>query len=375
MDFFKREFIDKYYPKAYMIPAMKIWKLPDGKENKFPEMCRNGKYFAELKKDGYWYEYEKTDSGSYLFSRNVSKTTGLLTEKMANVPHIKEIFEKSSLPSGTVIIGEIYYPGKTSKDVTKVMGCLAEEAIQRQEKNGYIKYYIHDIIYYNNISLLSVGAYDRYRILKAICEKHGLLNNPYLELAAIVTENIEDFTANAFAKGEEGVVLKEKLAPYSPDKRPAWATIKKKKMDFADAICIGFCDATKEYEGKEITNWEYWVSSDPTEIAYKGIDGYKGYLKGELIPVTKGWFYGWKTAIEIGAYNDEGKLVKIGTVSSGLTDELREDFKNNPSKYLNKVVELQCMEKDAKEHTLRHPFFKRFRDDKNEKDCTFKEIF
>ena len=129
------------------------------------------------------------------------------------------------------------------------------------------------------------------------------------------------------------------------------------------------------YEGKEISNWEYWVSSDPTGIAYKGIDGYKGYLKGELIPVTKGWFYGWKTAIEIGAYNDEGKLVKIGTVSSGLTDELREDFKNNPSKYLNKVVELQCMEKDAKEHTLRHPFFKRFRDDKNEKDCTFKEIF
>lgn len=375
INYFDKNLIDKFYPGAYMVPAMKVWKLPDNKENKFPEMCANGKYFAELKKDGYWYEYEKTTHGSYLFSRNISKTNGLLTEKSANVPHIIEIFEKSSLPTGTIIIGEIYYPGKSSKDVTGIMGCLAEEAIKRQEKIGYIKYYIHDIICYNNISLINAGAYDRYRILKAICERHNLLNNEYIELANAVTENIEEFSVKALASGEEGVVLKEKNAVYSPDKRPAWSTIKRKKMDFADAICIGFCDATKEYEGKEIANWEYWVSSDSMEIAYKGIDGYKGYLNGELIPVTKGWFYGWKTAIEIGAYNDEGKLVKIGTVSSGLTDELREDFKNNPSKYLNKVVELQCMEKDSKEHTLRHPFFKRFRDDKNEKDCTFKEIF
>jgi hypothetical protein len=33
------------------------------------------------------------------------------------------------------------------------------------------------------------------------------------------------------------------------------------------------------------------------------------------------------------------------------------------------------MEKDKKEHTLRHPFFKGFRDDKDPKDCTIDTIF
>lgn len=47
---FSQELIDKYAPEAECIQAMKIWKLPDEKENMFPEMCINGNYFAELKK-------------------------------------------------------------------------------------------------------------------------------------------------------------------------------------------------------------------------------------------------------------------------------------------------------------------------------------
>ena len=33
------------------------------------------------------------------------------------------------------------------------------------------------------------------------------------------------------------------------------------------------------------------------------------------------------------------------------------------------------MQKDNVEKTLRHPFFKGFRDDKNAEDCTLKDIF
>ena len=98
---FSQELIDKYAPEAECIQAMKIWKLPDGKENMFPEMCINGNYFAELKKDGYWYEFEKTNNHMYLFSRNVSKNTGILTEKLANVPHIKEALQV--VPKGTIL--------------------------------------------------------------------------------------------------------------------------------------------------------------------------------------------------------------------------------------------------------------------------------
>ena len=371
---FSKELINKYAPEADCIKAMKIWKLPDGKEYKFSEICNSGKYFAELKKDGYWYQYEKTKNYQYLFSRNISVTTGILTEKIANVPHIKEAL--SILPAGTILIGEIYYPNKTSKDVTKIMGCLPEEAIKRQNKQGLIHYYLHDIIKYNNIDIQNEGAWDRYQILKAIWNKFNLSQYSFLELAEVITENIQEATAEALQNGEEGMVLKKKTYPYAPDKRPAWSTIKIKKMDYIDAICIGFYDATKEYTGKELNKWEYWetLGGELYHGRYLDDNGF-GMIKTPMIPITKPYYYGWKTAMRIGALNKEGKIVEIGSVASGLTDELRADFAKNPDLYLNKVVSIRCMEKDSKEHTLRHGFFKGFRDDKNFKDCTLDTIF
>ena len=43
---FSQELIDKFAPEAQCIQAMKIWKLPDGKENMFPQVCNSGDYFA-----------------------------------------------------------------------------------------------------------------------------------------------------------------------------------------------------------------------------------------------------------------------------------------------------------------------------------------
>ena len=177
------------------------------------------------------------------------------------------------------------------------------------------------------------------------------------------------------------MVLKKKDAVYSPDKRPAWSSVKIKKMDYADVVCMGTCDATKEYTGKEIETWPYWIIEENSELGWhfyqKCTVGVPSSIRSpnfRTVPVTKGYFYGWKTAIRIGAYNDKGELVEIGTVASGLTDELRENLKNFDDYYL-RVCSVQCMEKDKQEHTLRHPFFKGFRDDKNAKDCTFDTIF
>ena len=177
-------------------------------------------------------------------------------------------------------------------------------------------------------------------------------------------------------KGEEGVVLKKKDAVYVPDKRPAWSSIKIKKMDFIDCICIGFEDATKQYSGKELNTWEYWVdlSGNPYHGRYLDDNGY-ATIKTPMFPVTKPYFYGWKTSMRLGALDNEGKIVEIGTVSSGLTDDLKADFAKNPDKYLNRVVSIQCMEKNNTDHTLRHGFFKCFRDDKNFEDCLIDTIF
>ena len=355
------------YPEAKMIPAMKIWKLPENKEYKFHELCTNGEYFAQEKIDGHWAQFEKTEHYSYFFSRSVSKITGCLGENSSNVPHLIEAF--SCLPANTILIGEVYFPGKTAKDAASIMGCLPSEAVKRQTTNP-IHFYVHDIIEYDGVNLIRTAAIKRYKILKAIWEKYNLSSFDFLRLADCFENNIEQKLSEIFAEGGEGIVLKKKDLPYYPDKRPAWSTIKIKQQDTVDLVCIGFCEATKEYTGKEIDTWNYWENTITHEKIAENRNGISNW-----IPITKGYYLGWKTAMRVGAFDNNGKLVEIGTVSSGLTDEDREKMNANPELYLNHVFEFSCMSLDKKERTLRHPRIVSRREDKNFQDCKISEIF
>lgn len=379
---FDKDKIHELYPEAenLMIEPMLIWKLPAGKESMLSEVCSNGEYFLEEKIDGAFYQFVKTENHSYLFGRTVSKLSGILTEKSDNVPHLKEAL--NCLPAGTILIGEIYVPGGTSKDTVSIMGCLPALAIKKQEKEP-IHYYVHDIIAYDTVNLIDSPADLRYKILSAIWKKHNLDQYSFLRLATRVDEDMEAEISRILKSGGEGVVLKKKDYPYTPGKRPAWSTIKVKQMDSIDLICTGFCDATKEYTGKELATWEYWEErgeqSQDGEYTWLLSEGryYKDYLHNPHIyrPVTKPYFLGWKTAIRIGAYNDKGELVDLGTVSSGLTDDHKREMTENPDLWLGHVVALDCMQIDKKEHTLRHPVFKCKREDKDAKDCVISEIF
>ena len=262
------------------------------------------------------------------------------------------------------------------------MGCLPTLAIKRQ-KDAPIHYYVHDIIAYDSVNLINSPADLRYKILAAIWKKHNLNQYSFLRLATRVDEDMEAEISRILKSGGEGVVLKKKDYPYSPGKRPAWSTIKVKQMDSIDLICTGFCDATKEYTGKELETWPYWEErgeqNQDDEYTWLLSEGqyYEDYVHNPHIyrPVTKPYFLGWKTAIRIGAYNDKGELIDLGTVSSGLTDDNKREMTEHPELWLDKVVALDCMQVDKKEHTLRHPVFKCKRDDKDAKDCVISEIF
>lgn len=372
MDYFNKDNISELYPEAedMMLPAMLIWKLPAGKEDKLSEVCENGEYFLEEKVDGAFYQFVKTQNYSYLFGRTVSRKTGLLTEKGANVPHIMGAL--SSIPADTAIVGEIYVPGGASKDVTSIMGCLAEKAIARQKDNP-IHFYLHDITFYNGEDVTALGAEDRYDLLHKLWDECGLAQYSFLRLAEKVTENLEQTISDILARGGEGAVLKKKDAPYTPDKRPAWSTIKIKQMDSIDLICTGFCSPTKEYTGKEIETWPYWVKTTGEVVEEFSMSckyGEEGWQ-----PVTKYYAFNQYSAIKIGAYDNNGTLVELGTVSSGLTDEMKQSMSENPLFYLGMVVSLDCMSIDKGSKTLRHPVFKAWRDDKNPEDCKISEVF
>lgn len=372
---FNQEKIQESYPEAVMIPAMKIHASTS---TQLKNACESGDYFGQLKKDGAWYQYEKHANHSYLFSRSPSKKTGLQAEKLANVPHIAEAL--SCLPADTILVGEIYYPGGSSRNVTEIMGCLAAKAVERQAgSRGLIHYYIHDILMYNGVNLVSnkVNNELRYKILEKIFNLHELNKYNFLELAEAWVDNLYERVGNALAAGEEGMVIKKKTGVYEPDKRPD-SNLKAKRVDFIDAIIIGFEEPTTFYYGKEIENWSYWVSIDTDEntiIKRLPIGCYYGQGE-EYKAVTKPYYMGWYNArIKIGAYNENGNIVNIGTIHSGISDEMKQDMTEKPDKYLNHVCAIQCMELDKKAHTIRHGFYRYMRDDKPATDCTITSIF
>lgn len=345
--------------------------------------CESGEWFGQIKKDGSLYQYVKGLNGnSYLFGRTISKKTGVLTEKGANVPHIMEALD--NLPNGTVIIGEIYYRGKTSKDVTPIMGCLPEKAIERQSsrKYGFIRYYIHDILMYDGVNFVTTKVSNelRYKILKKVYYIHNLEEYPYIDLACSWDDELYNRIGKALSNGEEGMVLKKKNGVYEPGKRPM-SNLKAKQTDFIDAVIIGFEEPTIFYYGKDIENWQYWISLNEDDLEYKlpiGCyyeekgDSTDGYYKA----VTKPYYMDWHNSrIKIGAYNENGNLINIGTIHSGISDEMKQDMSEHPEKYLNKVCSIQCMSLDSNEKTIRHGFFKTMREDKDPKDCTIDSIF
>lgn len=378
-DFYPRELVESQHPEAYIIPTERVGSLPKNKAGKTIETVGNGgEYYAQLKKDGYSYSFEKTPNYEYLFSRSVSKKTSLPTEKIDNVPHIREALK--NIPVGTILVGEIYYPNKTSKDVTTIMGSLPKKAIERQ-KDNLIHFYIHDILALDGKDLLAENSIQRYAILQDFFKDHiDMEKYPFIELAeSFINMDLAQLAEKALADGEEGIVMKKIGGKYSPGKRPAWNTIKVKKSDTVDVVCMGFDLATKEYDGSEVA--KYWVIEEFIDDTLGWVEkerwegDYKAIRSPEFrtIGVTKPYFNKWYTAIRLGVYKEDGELVQIGTVSSGLTDALREKISKESESFIGQVVECDIMEKgDA---ALRHPVFKRFRDDKDKEECTFKSIF
>lgn len=375
---FNQDKIRELYPEAKMYEAQLINK---GSDILLKNACESGNYFGQLKKDGYWYQAEIHENHSYLFSRSASTVTKLQSEKSANVPHIMDAL--NTLPKGTILIGEIYYPNGTSKNVTSIMGCLAPKAIERQNSSyGKIHYYIHDILMYKGINFVEqkTNNWDRYKILQKIFILHGLDKYDFLELAEAWEDDLYSRVGDSLAAGEEGMVIKAKDGIYEPGKRPT-TNLKAKQVDFADAIIIGFEKPTEEYYGKEIESWQYWEYFGYDDIEYNGLSKGNYYSlynedKTHIRPVTKPYFMGWYNArIKAGAYDENGNLKEIGVIHSGISDEMKRDMSDNPNNYLNKVIKIQCMSLDNKEKTIRHGFYKGLHLDKNPTECTIKDIF
>lgn len=354
------------------LPAQKYWSFPSGykKDSKAEtqNMIFSGDYVGARKMDGAFYKFIKDENGNMELIGRSKSVKGDYIDKIEWVPQLHEFF--NSLPNGTCLLGELYFPEKEgSSNVTTIMGCLPQKARNRQEKGMKLHYYVFDVLAIDGKSIYQQNIEDRVDEIDIL--RKAYKNEKYVKIAEYYEgKELWDHLQETLNNGGEGVVITKKGTCYQPGKRPARQTLKVKKElhETIDCFFTGHATApTKEYTGKEIETWQYWINERTSEK----LNGeyYKEYFNGApLIPITKPYFNGWAGSLEIGVIKND-KVVPIGYLS-GLSDEIKANYKD----YKGKVIEVGAMEV-LETGGLRHAKMLNFRPDLTIKECTWEKIW
>lgn len=336
---------------------------------------QSGDYIGSRKVDGHWYMMIKDEHGDVSLRPRTESKNGGYINKIDWVPHLKNIF--GDLPRGTVLLGEIYFPEKEgSRNVTTIMGCLPEKAVARQRDGNKLHYYVFDILSWNGEILLDYPLETRLSYFKKL--KIFLKNYPTheIEIAKFYEgERLLDYIDYCLSKGWEGVVLQKRKGVYEPGKRPARKSIKVKKEIANEIDCFltgNYKPSTWEYTGKGIETWNYWWN----DKEMKKIEGhyYLDFLDGAPIsPITKGAFYGWAGAVEIGVLNGE-TVVPIGWISN-VTEDIKKGIIEENSPLVHQVCKVSAMLIEKDTHALRHGRILEWRNDISWRDCEYSKVF
>jgi hypothetical protein len=284
-------------------------------------------YVDEEKIDGFSY----TNVNGEFFSRKLSEareSKGQPICKTGHIPHLASTLKSMATVCEFNVHGELYKPGGTSDDVTKIMGCAEDKAIARQHyPEDKLHYMIHDIMSFNGHDLTNEPWYVRRAILEYWFTNY-MLEDGFIHLSKIEGSPVKSFNRIVSAGGE-GLMFKKTNGLYVPGKKPANNWIKCKKEITLDAVFMGL-----DYDGSG-----------------KNKDLFK--------------------SIEIGLWDESNKIVRpIGNVHSGISDELRREIFENVDGYVGRIMEVDAMEFNEKGWSLRHGRLKRFRDDKTIEQCT-----
>lgn len=202
------------------------------------------------------------------------------------------------------------------------------------------------------------------------------------------------------AKGGEGLMLKSKQGTYKHARGREYTKLK--RFETWDVVILDFLEPTIYYEGKESENpngkWNYWCdASDETEILHQEMTMIEAESEG-LRPVTKHYAMDWIGTVKYGVIINDLELAEwqkknpkdkaevmqvIGKDNllvnylvvgecSGMDEETRQYMTKHKLELLGTVIEVGANE-ILKTGKLRHPRFIRFRTDKEENRCTWKD--
>jgi hypothetical protein len=158
----------------------------------------------------------------------------------------------------------------------------------------------------------------------------------------------------------------------------AWQTIKVKQVlkEHIDCFIYGVEPAEKNYTGKELPTWQYWMDDKTGE---KFLGSY--YLKycdgGMIIPISKGYYYNWPGAIKCAVYDENHNPVVL-CKCSGLTEEMKAALRDNYDEWHMCPVKIDGMmvSRDRNgEISVRHPKLVSIRDnDIDINDCLLSKV-
>lgn len=289
-------------------------------------------YAVEQKYDGYSYLNVK----GRFFSKSLStakETKGMPVEKSDHVPHLTKILKHVYEQCGCDLHGELYMEGGISDDVTRIMGCTADKAVDRQNHIKKLNYMLIDIRAYNGRILINEPHHIRRAILKYVYNIWIKPEDPngYIKLTEeFPNEDPRDVFKRIVLSGGEGIIIKNEHSLYIPGKKPANNWIKGKKKITHDVFMVGLNEGTGKNEK----------------------------LFGSIRF----------------AHMVDGQVVECGNCSSGLSDEMRENIYNNADHYIStrQVFEIEAIQESVK--SFRNAVFKRLRDDKSWDECDVVDV-
>lgn len=368
--------------------AMKYWAPPASwtdqkKKDNAHSRIYSGEWLGAQKFDGYFAKLIKDEDGNIILYSRSRGVNGKFADKHEWVPHLMPFFE--ALPLGTCLLGELYLPSQPgSRHITTIMGCLKEKAIDRQNKGEKLHFYAFDCLAVGGQSVLGMPASHRFGLLQSI--NQSLPDDEYVSFAVYKTgKELWIMLQEILGRGDEGIVITHQGGKYEPGKRPSKTTLKIKKelKQTIDCFFTGVGSApTHEYTGKEIETWQFWENLRTGE-KMQG-DYYNDYHLGAgIVPVTKGYFYGWCGSLQIAVLRDKvGSKCKINGVIyedkevfpigwlSGLPDEM----KAAPDKFAFIPIEVNAMELCMISGALRHGKMVGWRPDLAIEDCTYEKL-
>lgn len=289
------------------------------------------KYAMEEKFDGYSY----LNQGGEFYSKRLSAAKGnegqpvCKSDSIHITPILREVYKRC----GANLHGELYIPGGVSDDVTKILGCTPDLAMERTmaaDPNKRLHYMLIDIRecwgkpLYNEPWWVrrAVLEWVYYNVIQGIQKEEG---HNYIVLPDILLGDPNSTFRDIVRRGGEGVIFKRTDALYIPGKKPANNWVKGKKKITHDVVMMGFNPGT----GKNVN------------------------------------IFG---SIKFGHYID-GKLIACGNCSSGLDDYTRQYIYNHADEMIanKQVFEIEAIQESVK--SFRNAVFLRLRDDKDHTEC------